>query len=231
MTLPILLSVPHAGLEVPTKVAEICVLNPEQIKADGDVGAREIYALEEEVAAFVTTDVARAIVDMNRPETDRGRDGVIKTHTCWDESVWSAYPSEDSIALILDRYWRPYHRELTEQAAAAVLGVDCHTMAAVAPPIGPDPGAERPALCLSNADTTCPEAWFLGLAECLEEACGLPVARNTPFRGGYITRTHAREIPWVQLELSRAPFLSLEEKRTGVIGALETWCRRQGLLP
>ncbi len=230
MRLPILLSVPHAGLEVPPAVAAACVLTPEQIERDGDEGARRIYALESDVAAFVTTGVARAIVDMNRPETDRRRDGVIKTHTCWDEPIWSAYPSEDLIGLILDRYWRPYHRALTGRAAAAALGVDCHTMAAVAPPTGPDPGGERPAICLSNADGTCPQAWFLGLVHCLEEAFGLPVARNTPFQGGHIIRAHACEIPWVQLELSRASFLDLEEKRTRVIAALEAWCRREGLL-
>jgi N-formylglutamate amidohydrolase len=229
--LPILLSVPHAGLDIPQEAAATCLLTPEQIRVDGDEGAGRIYALSSEVAAFVSTGVARAIVDMNRPETDRGRDGVIKTHTCWDEPVWSAYPSGELAARILDRYWRPYHRELTERAATAVLGVDCHTMAAVAPPIGPDPGAERPPICLSNADTTCPEAWFLGLADCLEETFGLPVARNTPFRGGYIVRGHAGELPWVQLELSRAPFLDLAEKRARVLAALGAWCRRQGLLP
>ena len=34
--------------------------------------------------------------------------------------------------------------------------------------------------------------------------------------GGYITRTHAAEMPWIQIELSRSPFLSDGEKRRRV---------------
>ena len=49
---------------------------------------------------------------------------------------------------------------------------------------------------------------------------------NTPFRGGYITRTHGRERPWLQLELSRADFASRAEKRAAVLRALRAWCER-----
>ena len=35
MTLPILLSVPHAGLGVPEEVRRYCVLTPRQIEKDG----------------------------------------------------------------------------------------------------------------------------------------------------------------------------------------------------
>lgn len=36
MSLSLLLSVPHAGTEVPAEVAAYCALTPEQIVADGD---------------------------------------------------------------------------------------------------------------------------------------------------------------------------------------------------
>lgn len=65
MTLPLLVSVPHAGLRVPPEVAHLCALSPKEVADDGDVGAAEIYAIEDAVAAYATTDVARAIV---RPE-------------------------------------------------------------------------------------------------------------------------------------------------------------------
>ena len=35
---------------------------------------------------------------------------------------------------------------------------------------------------------------------------------NHPFKGGYIIRSHAMKIPWIQIELSREDFFSLEEK-------------------
>lgn len=229
--LPLLLSVPHAGLRVPPEVADLCILKEDDIIADGDEGAAEIYwPLEEQVAAFVTTDVARAIVDQNRAEDDFRKDGIIKTHTCWDIPVYSKYPSPAMIETLLDRYHRPYHRKLTEMAkSGVVLGVDCHTMAAIGPPIGPDVGQERPAVCISNADGTCSQQWLESLVSCFEEVFDSPVAVNEPFKGGYIIRSHAPELPWVQLELSRAPTMSHAEKSRCVLAALVAWCKEIGL--
>jgi hypothetical protein len=90
------------------------------------------------------------------------------------------------------------------------------------------PGAERPPLSLGNADGTCPMELLQTLAQTLERAFGLQVAHNHPFRGGFIIRSYASELPWVQLELSRAPFLADAEKRARVLAALEDWCARPG---
>ncbi len=212
---------------MPPEALPHCALTEDEIKKDGDEFAGEIYAVESEVAAFATTDVARAIVDLNRAEDDRRKDGVIKTHTCWDVPVYRTPLPENVAVALLERYYHPYHARLKELSRSDVrLGVDCHTMAAKGPPVGPDTGAERPAVCLSNADGTCPHDWFESLAKCLEEAFQLPVSLNAPFKGGYIIRSHAAELPWVQLELSRAPFLEPGEKRNAVLRALREWCGR-----
>lgn len=229
MTLPLLLSVPHAGLAVPPEVADRCLLTPAQIADDGDGGAAAIYGpLQPAVAAFVTTDVARAVVDCNRAPDDRRADGVVKTHTCWDVPVWREPLPDDTVAALLRDHHAPYHARLRALAAAGdvVLGIDCHTMAATAPPVAPDSGAERPLVCLSNGDPaapTCSPAWFEALAACLESAFGEPVSRNAPFRGGYIVRSHAGELPWIQLELSRTERLDHNAKRAAILAALTAW--------
>lgn len=230
MKLPLLISVPHAGLWVPPEAEPHCILRSHQILEDSDVGAAEIYwSLEPHVAAFITTDVARAIVDLNRAEEDCRKDGVVKTHTCWDVPVYGEPLTEEVIEALLEGYHRPYHAALFALADAGIrLGVDCHTMAAKGPPVGPDPGKDRPHVCLGNGDGTCPPGWIEALAACFERALGEPVAVNTPFRGGHIIRTHARELPWIQLELSRAPFLSNAEKGRRVLAALREWCDRNG---
>jgi formiminoglutamase len=227
--LPLLVSLPHAGLRVPEEVAESCILTSREILEDGDVGAAAIYGLlEHHVSAFVRTDIARAIVDLNRAEDDRRKDGVVKTHTCWDVPVYREKPPEGLVVRLLERYYRPYHRELTRHAGSGViLGVDCHTMAATAPPVAPDVGRQRPAVCLGDGDgTTCSPTWTALLAECLEDSFELPVRTNDPFRGGHLVRAHHHEIPWIQLELSRAPFFDDAEKGRRVLAALEAWCRR-----
>jgi N-formylglutamate amidohydrolase len=220
--------VPHAGLRVPEEVKPYCILTPEQVAEDGDVGAAEIYGLETELEAYLTTDVARAIVDLNRAEDDRRPDGVVKTHTCWNVPVYQPFPPEDVIEQLLDLYYRPYHGRLQDLARPGVqLGVDLHTMAASGPPVGPDPGAQRPRVCLSNGDhTTCPKEWLESLQRCFQEAFGPDVRVNDPFKGGFITRSHASDIPWVQLELSRGPFMTSSEKRRAVLFALTAWCQR-----
>jgi N-formylglutamate amidohydrolase len=226
MKLPILLSVPHAGLKVPPEVEDLCILSQEEIIQDGDEGAAEIYLpLREEVAKLVTTDVARAILDMNRPVNDRSKDGIVKTHTCWDVPVYRRFPSEETVGSLIGKHHIPYHVRLSQVPTGIQLGVDCHTMAAKAPPIARDPGANRPILCISNGGSTCPENWINGMAACFEEVFKEKVHINTPFKGGHIIRTHAAELPWVQLELSRAPFASLQEKSRLVLESLRRWYR------
>lgn len=231
MKLPLLASVPHAGWRVPPEAEPYCILTPKEIEEDGDVGAREIYAISDAVDAFQTTEIARAIVDLNRAADDRRRDGVVKTHTCWNVPVYREPLPEDVVSALLERYYHPYHERLRELARSGVkLGVDCHTMAAEGPPVGPDPGARRPPVCLSNADGTCPQDWIEAFARCFRAGFGDGVTINDPFLGGYITRTHAAELPFFQIELSRAPFMTNAEKRAAVLAALEAGCREIGLV-
>jgi N-formylglutamate amidohydrolase len=226
MTLPLLISVPHAGLTIPPEVRNLCILTPDQIRTDGDEGAAEIYHLQKEVAEFITTDIARAVVDLNRTAEDRRPDGVVKTHTCWNEPVYHKPLPEELIPMLLDNYYYPYHRQLTQvtKQGHVPLGLDCHTMAAIGPPIGPDPGVERPWVCLSHADGTCPEDWLNTMADCFRETVGDHVSVNKPFRGGYIIRSHAKELPWMQVELSRDDFLTNREKHQRVLQAITRFC-------
>ena len=223
MLLPILVSVPHAGLRVPSEVAPACLLTPAQIAEDGDEHAAAIYDIAAEVRHYVTTDIARAVVDLNRAENDRRPDGVVKTHTCFNVPVWREPLGEQAVESLLARHYRPYHLRLGALAGQDVrLAVDCHTMLAVGPPIGPGPGQERPRVCLGNADGTCPEEWMACLQRAFREQFGPGVTVNEPFRGGFITRSHAAEMSWVQLELSRGPFATDAEKRLRVLRSLRT---------
>ena len=224
MKLPLIVSVPHAGLTVPEEVRSYYALTPKQILADSDEGAAEIYNLESEVVKYVTTPVARAIVDVNRAENDRGRDGVVKTHTCYGVPIYRKPLPEETVEILLGNYYRPYHRNISEYSGNAKLGVDCHTMAAVGPPTAPDTGCDRPGVCLSDASGTCPKDWFDKLVRCFAESFDCRISVNNPFKGGYIIRSHCCELPWVQIELSRAPFLDLAEKRRRVLNALVLFC-------
>lgn len=202
------------------------IIDASDVIKDGDEQAAEIYhPLQDDVIAFVTTDIARAFVDMNRAPDDFRKDGVVKTHTCWDVPIYRHPPDTDTVTALLERYYHPYHGRLRDAANAgdAMVGVDCHTMAAAGPPVGPDPGAERPWACVSDGDGTCDRGWTEALATILARELGGEVRVNDPFKGGYITRTHAKNMPWLQLELSRGGFASADQKRAAVLSALREW--------
>jgi N-formylglutamate deformylase len=230
--LPIALSSPHAGLDVPIALRDIWLLSADEVAADGDEGAREIYdGLADFVEVFVSTQIARAAVDLNRPETDRSKDGIIKTHTCWNAQIYRHTPSEELIQRLIKEHYHPYHKRLSEAASQGLkFGIDCHTMAAVAPPVAPDTGKKRPIICLSNLDgQSMSDEWLRRLADCFEDSFGCSISLNDPFHGGYIIRRHNKEMPWAQLELSRAPFASYVQKRQLILNALCRFCEQMKL--
>ena len=227
MKLPLLVSVPHAGQQIPQEVQDICILTSEQINEDSDWGAEDIYyGLEKSVEAFIASDIARAIVDLNRAPDDFRKDGIIKTHTCYDVPVYRKAPSQKLIDKLLAKYYHPYHQKLESWAESQNIkvGIDCHTMAVVGPPIGPDAGAVRPLVCLSNSDGTSPDEWLNKLKESFKKVFPKEqVTINDPFKGGYIICTHSTKLPWLQIEISRTEHISNSEKRDGVIEALGVW--------
>lgn len=229
MTLPILVSVPHAGTKTPDELGPLVDIDRSDVIKDGDEQAADIYLpLRDIVAHLVTTDIARVFVDLNRAPDDFRKDGVIKTHTCWNVPVYRSFPDGGLVTGLLDRYYRPYHEKLGALARIGDvrIGVDCHTMAAHGPPVGPDPGKLRPAACVSDGGGTCDHRWTEALARELAGALGRDVRINDPFKGGYIARWHAAEMPWVQLEISRGDFASVREKGAAVRAALTAWSKR-----
>lgn len=218
--LPILISVPHGGTKTPPEIADRVCLSREDLFDDSDACTREICDFTEKVARVESADIARAFVDLNRSPTDRppdDPDGVVKTVTCYRWPIYSqGQELTDELAeLLLERYYYPYHSRLREAAANSFvrLGLDCHSMAAIPPPLALDRGHERPLFCLSNDDgQTCPTDTIERLADALAEAfeCGrADVWLNRPFKGGYITRSHGRGgLPWIQVDMNRSFYLT-----------------------
>jgi N-formylglutamate amidohydrolase len=63
MKLPILVSVPHAGTQIPAELEALTHIAMDDVVKDGDEQAAEVYLpLRDDVAHVVTTDIARAFV-------------------------------------------------------------------------------------------------------------------------------------------------------------------------
>jgi len=129
------------------------------------------------------------------------------------------------IQWLIEQYHAPYHGTLSGFVGKAKLAVDCHTMAEFGPPVGPDHGVRRPLVCLGDgAGTACPGEWVDAMRDCMVRYFGPDVTINKPFSGGYTTRFHGAQMPWLQIELSRTADVSIADKHRNVFEALRDWC-------
>lgn len=220
MSFPVLISIPHGGDQTPPELVGCVVISRHAMLADSDIFTREIYSLEDEAAVVLDTPIARVFVDLNRAPADlppANPDGVIKRLSChgvqiYRDEVWN---DQMLVSTLLEKYYYPYHRKIQavlHSRQDLVLMLDCHSMEAVGPVIGPDHGAARPALCLgSRHGNSCSHATVSRLAAAMRRAFGLKenqVAIDQPFAGGYITRQYGHNpLPCIQIEMNRALYL------------------------
>lgn len=219
--LPVLLSIPHGGTRMPIEISDRVCISKKDLFDDGDAFTRDIYGLKDEVAGYLEGDIARAFVDLNRAKDDlppKNPDGVVKSKTCRGRPIYN--PGQELnyelTNLLLKKYYDPYHKKIRENLDSSnhiKLMLDCHSMEAVGPEISPDPGKERPKICLgSNHGKSCPIELAQKLARCFKTAFGLKkddVVIDKPFSGGFITRTYGNEPkPCIQIEINRSLYLA-----------------------
>jgi formiminoglutamase len=207
---------------------ERTLLSREDIFSDGDPLTRSIYDFRREAAHYVESTIARATVDLNRSPDDlppKNPDGVVKSHTVTGKGIYrqDRIPGKKSLALLLRKYYQPYHNrlEIRSKQPRLFCGLDCHTMLDRAPATSKHPGEQRPFICLSNRGDrfgnrikgqrlTCPPEMLRSLAVFLKEQFPSEannISLNDPFLGGYIIRRHSRNLPWIQVELNRRAYL------------------------
>ncbi len=223
-TLPFIISNPHAGLSIPQEVVGQTQLTYVDIVKDSDEQAKVIYgSLKNLCYHYIEADIARAFVDLNRPDDDISKDGVVKTHTCYDVPIYQQRLCMTQVRELLSNYYQPYYRQLKQaiDIPSVKCLIDCHTMAAYAPPSAQSPGDERPLVCLSNAmNTSCPPSIFKAIETAFSDVFGDTLQINEPFQGGYICTYFGQFIPAVQLELSRTESVSVATKSRLVNQAL-----------
>ncbi len=234
LSLPVLVSVPHAGRDYPDivfsalRLPRAALLRLEDRYAD--LLARNLVRSESPVIAAHR---ARAWIDLNRDETDldvdmvRGADranypqpgakqrgglGLVPRRLSGEGDLWKR-PFE--LADIEDRitsFHRPYHTQIDDilsrmhaKFGAAIL-LDLHSM----PPIRQSQTGQPPQFVVGDRFGQSAGSQYAELLIQQIRMRGFAAALNHPYAGEYILRCHAKpkaNIHAIQLEVDRSLYL------------------------
>jgi len=220
--LPLLLSVPHDGRELPdeqrARMTEAGLGLP-----DTDWHVAELYNFAREMgAAMIIARYSRYVVDLNRPANDAAMyksqvaTGLCPQYTFAGEALYqhdAAVPPEE-VAERVDRYWRPYHDKLNATLSGMrarhghALLWDAHSIASRVPRLF---DGILPVLNLGTFDgKSCDPSIARTLLQ-FAEASPYESVMNGRFKGGYITRHYgdpAGDVHAVQLELAQRAYMN-----------------------
>ncbi len=218
---PLLISVPHAGQQLPPGYAEHLTGDAGSLP-DTDWFVDELYAFAIELgASLLTANYSRYVVDLNRPPDDRrlyqnsAASGLVPLNTFDGMRIYlNEAPNGYQRQNRLTSYWMPYHRrlrqELTRQKRAFgyALLLDAHSIAPEIPALF---DGRLPDFNLGSNDGRSADPRLIDCAwQALDGEADYSAVRDGRFKGGYITRHYGQPehgMHALQLELSQATYL------------------------
>ena len=218
---PLVLSVPHTGIEIPPPHARHFV-STWLARKDTDWWVDRLYDFAAALGAtIVRTAISRSIVDANRdPSGASLYPGQPTTELCPTTTfdgehlyVTGGGPDAEEIASRREHFFDPYHAAIAAELARlrrghpTVVLYDCHSIRSVVPRLFP--GALPNFNIGSNGGITCSSA-LTSEIEALCDATGMTRVTNGRFRGGYTPRHYGRPaqgVHAIQMELACRSYL------------------------
>ena len=225
-TVPLLVSFPHAGTEIPERLA--ARMTPEALqRADVDWHLPRLYAFAQAMgASTIAASFARHVIDLNRPPEDTslypGQDvtGLLPLDTFRKQPLYLPGRAPDATEAQQRRatYWQPYHDRLRAELErlralhGSVVLWDAHSIASVMPRFF---DGKLPDLNLGTADG---RACAPGIQAAVEAEMGAQKGEgrqfthisNGRFKGGHITRHYGKPeggIHALQLEICQSTYM------------------------
>ena len=221
--LPMLVSMPHAGTDIPDEVAD--TLAPcAAARADTDWHLPELYGFLEEMGiSTISARWSRYLIDLNRPPENTnlypGLDttGLCPLDTFGRERLYreGMEPDQAEVGRRLERYWRPYHAQLRAELDrlkaehGRVVLWEAHSIASIVPRFfeGKLPDLNFGTAEGKSCDPGLEEA-VLGVARAQER---YTIAVNGRSKGGHITRHYgqpAHGVHAIQLEKCQCLYMN-----------------------
>lgn len=221
-SLPLLISIPHAGTFVPESIARGFSLAGSHL-SDTDWHVDKLYGFGRELgASILKANYSRYVVDLNRaPDSaslyeSNPTSPLCPTHTFSGDPIYTAgsEPSAAEIAARAAQYWQPYHQRLAAELAQMrgqhgyALLWDAHSIASEVPQLFT---GVLPDFNFGTRDNaSCPRAVAEQLLELVTTDGKFGAVLNGRFKGGYITLNYGhpeQNVYAVQLELSRRVYM------------------------
>ena len=227
---PILISVPHCGIEFPYELKEQYNAKLTKAPDDTDWFVHQLYDFAPAMGmTMIAAKYSRWVIDLNRDPQSKPlyTDGRIITALCptttfLGEPLYRDKRSEISSEEVnrrLERYYWPYHNQLEENLArlkkkfGKVLLWDCHSIRQVVPTIQKE---KFPDMILGDADGTSASIGLIEAALSNLDHSGFTVNHNHPFKGGFITRNFGKpseNIHALQLEMTKVNYMDDSETK------------------
>jgi N-formylglutamate deformylase len=230
ITLPIVVSVPHCGVDFPNEVK--AEFKTDLIKApdDTDWFVDVLYDFVVDMGiTLISAKYSRWVIDLNRDVDSKPlyTDGRIITALCPTTTFLGEplYNDErkgvdtNEVQRRLKEYYYPYHQKIqflldeTKKKFGKVLLWDCHSIRQIVPTIQKD---KFPDLILGDADERACDPRLITIALKNLGSAGYSLNHNQPFKGGAITRSFGRPSDnqhALQLEMTKVNYMDDSETR------------------
>ncbi|WP_422361618.1 N-formylglutamate amidohydrolase [Reichenbachiella sp.] len=223
---PILVSVPHCGTEIPDSIRD--QYDPEMIAAidDTDWFVDQLYDFVGDLGIkMIRAKYSRWVIDLNRNAESKPlyNDGRVITALCPttnfnDRNIYlDDGPTQEEINKRISSYYYPYYDqirlELTklQKQFKHVLFFDAHSIRQHVPGIR----AEKfPDLILGDADEQAADSKIIQTAMDVLSSTSYSFKHNHPFKGGNLTRTFGqpeKDIHALQLEMAKTVYMDDNE--------------------
>lgn len=222
---PVILHVPHSAREIPPEVRAGIVLDDAALERELDhiVDAHTAeLAAEAGKAARVTpwrfvNRLSRLVVDPERFPDEREEMlavgmGAVYTRTTHKEPL---RPADADPAPLVERYFRPYARAMTDAVTDRLAGtgraviIDVHSYPTAPLPYELHGAGPRPAVCLGTDSFHTPPALLAAAREAFAE-CG-ETGLDSPFSGTYVPlEFHGKEprVSALMVEIRRDTYMA-----------------------
>lgn len=228
--IPILLSIPHCGVDFPDEIRSTYKQNMIDAPDDTDWFVHRLYDFAPAMGITIIHAVySRWVIDLNRDPQSKPlyTDGRIITALCpatdfFGTPIYNDERKEvqpDEVQRRTEKYYTPYHHKLRELLSdikrefGKVLLWECHSIRQAVPTINKE---AFPDLILGDVDGASASASIIDAAMNTLGSSRYQLSHNHPFKGGYITRQfcdpknneHA-----LQLEMSKVNYMDDSETR------------------